>query len=104
MTGLLRSELTKLTSVRSTWWCAAVYVVVVLGLGWLAAALERAGADVETDGPDTLRVHGLDVAEVGDVAFGAGVRLHELSRVTVSLEDAYLALTRDDVEYRAVAR
>jgi ABC-2 type transport system permease protein len=39
VTGLLRSELTKLTSVRSTWWCAAVYVVVVLGLGWLAAAV-----------------------------------------------------------------
>jgi ABC-2 type transport system permease protein len=39
VTGLLRSERTKLTSVRSTWWCAAVYVVVVLGLGWLAAAV-----------------------------------------------------------------
>jgi ABC-2 type transport system permease protein len=38
-TGLLRSELTKLTTVRSTWWCAGVYVVVVLGLGWLAAAV-----------------------------------------------------------------
>jgi ABC-2 type transport system permease protein len=36
---LLRSEWTKLTTVRSTWWCAAVYVVVVLGLGWLAAAV-----------------------------------------------------------------
>jgi ABC-2 type transport system ATP-binding protein len=70
----------------------------------LAAALERFGADVEPDGPDTLRVHGLDVAEVGDVAFECGVRLHELSRVTVSLEEAYLALTRDEVEYRAGAR
>ena len=28
--------------------------------------------------------------------------LHELSRVTASLEAAYLALTDDDVEYRAV--
>jgi ABC-2 type transport system permease protein len=37
--GLLRSEWTKLSTVRSTWWCAAVYAVVVLGLGWLAAAV-----------------------------------------------------------------
>ena len=42
-------------------------------------------------------------SEVGDVAFVADVRLHELSRVTASLEAAYLALTDDDVEYRAVA-
>jgi ABC-2 type transport system ATP-binding protein len=70
----------------------------------LAAALERAGADVVADGPDGLRVHGLGVAAVGDLAFEAGVRLHELTRVTVSLEDAYLALTRGEVEYRAGAR
>ena len=37
--SLLRSEWTKLATVRSTWWCAAVYAVVVLGLGWLAAAV-----------------------------------------------------------------
>jgi ABC-2 type transport system ATP-binding protein len=73
-------------------------------LAVLAAALERAGADVSADGPDALRVHGLDVAAVGDVAFEAGVRLHELTRVTVSLEEAYLALTNDDVEYRAGVR
>jgi ABC-2 type transport system ATP-binding protein len=69
----------------------------------LADALERAGAQVVPDGPDALRVQGLGVAGVGDVAFECGVRLHELSRVTVSLEDAYLALTRDEVEYRAGA-
>jgi ABC-2 type transport system ATP-binding protein len=70
----------------------------------LAAALHRAGADVAPEGPDALRVHGLGVAEVGDVAFEAGVRLHELSRVTVSLEEAYLALTRGEVEYAAGVR
>jgi ABC-2 type transport system ATP-binding protein len=70
----------------------------------LGAALHRAGGRVEQDGPDTLCVTGLDVAAVGDVAFEAGVRLHELTRVTGSLEDAYLALTRDAVEFRAGAR
>lgn len=38
MTALLRSEWTKLWSVRSTWWCTAVCVLVVGGGGWLAAA------------------------------------------------------------------
>jgi ABC-2 type transport system ATP-binding protein len=75
--------------------------VVSPSVAELAGALERAGAEVAPDGPDALRVQGLGVAAVGDVAFEAGVRLHELSRVTVSLEEAYLALTRDEVEYRA---
>jgi ABC-2 type transport system permease protein len=35
---VLRSEWTKLWSVRSTWWCAAVYLLVVGASGWLAAA------------------------------------------------------------------
>jgi ABC-2 type transport system ATP-binding protein len=69
-----------------------------------AAVLQRTGAEVAADGPGALRVHGLGVAEVGDLAFESGVRLHELTRVTASLEEAYLALTRDDVEYRAAAR
>lgn len=36
--ALLRSEWTKLRSVRSTWWCTAIYLVVVGAAGWLAAA------------------------------------------------------------------
>ena len=69
----------------------------------LADALRRAGGQVELELDGALRVAGLELAEVGDVAFVADVRLHELSRVTASLEAAYLDLTDDDVEYRAVA-
>ena len=36
--ALLRSEWTKLRSLRSTWWCTALYLLVVGGTGWLAAA------------------------------------------------------------------
>jgi ABC-2 type transport system ATP-binding protein len=68
----------------------------------LADALRRAGGRVELQIDGALKVEGLDLVEVGDVAFVADVRLHELSRVTASLEAAYLALTDDDVEYRAV--
>lgn len=35
---LLAGAWTRLRSVRSTWWCTAVYVAVVAGFGWLAAA------------------------------------------------------------------
>ena len=70
----------------------------------LADALRRAGARVDLEIDGALRVDGLSLTEVGDVAFVADVRLHELSRVTASLEAAYLALTDSDVEYRAVAQ
>jgi ABC-type transport system involved in multi-copper enzyme maturation permease subunit len=36
--AVLRSEWTKLWSVRSTWWCTGVYALAVGGGGWLAAA------------------------------------------------------------------
>jgi ABC-2 type transport system ATP-binding protein len=69
----------------------------------LADALRRAGAHVQLEIDGALRVEGLGLAEVGDLAFVADVRVHELSRVTASLEAAYLELTGDEVEYRAVA-
>ncbi|NYJ06461.1 ABC transporter ATP-binding protein [Petropleomorpha daqingensis] len=70
----------------------------------LAAALVRSGAEVSAEDDGALEVLGLDAAAVGEVAYAAGVPLHELTRVTASLEAAYLALTHDEVEYRAVAR
>ncbi|MGY1804320.1 ATP-binding cassette domain-containing protein [Blastococcus sp. SYSU D00922] len=69
----------------------------------LAPALQRAGGTVELQADGALRVEGLELADVGDVAFAVGARVHELSRATASLEAAYLTLTGDDVEYRAVA-
>ncbi|MGY1703760.1 ABC transporter ATP-binding protein [Geodermatophilus sp. SYSU D00697] len=69
----------------------------------LGVALRRAGAHVSLEVDGALRVEGLDVTEVGDVAFDARARVHELTRVMVSLEAAYLALTGEDVEYRAGA-
>lgn len=48
-----------------------------------------------------FEAHGLSAAEIGRIAAQHGVELHELSPVQSSLEDAYLALTRDHVEYAA---
>jgi ABC-2 type transport system ATP-binding protein len=64
-----------------------------------AAAASPAGAVTNPDG--SLTVHGLTAAQVGDLAFDHGVRLHELTVVRASLEEAFMELTADSVEYRA---
>ncbi len=51
--------------------------------------------------PDLLVVNGLNAAHIGEIAAGSRIVLHELTPLAGSLEDAYLALTEDDVEYHA---
>jgi ABC-2 type transport system permease protein len=46
--ALLRSEWSKLRSVRATWWCTALYLLVVGGTGWLAAASTDSAPDAGT--------------------------------------------------------
>jgi ABC-2 type transport system ATP-binding protein len=46
-------------------------------------------------------VTGLPAPQIGELATRERVVLHELSPVGGSLEDAYLALTQDEVEYHA---
>jgi ABC-2 type transport system ATP-binding protein len=60
----------------------------------LRAALERAGLAVTVDA-DLLLVDSPETARVGDIAFEAGVPLHELTTRATSLEEAFLALTSD---------
>jgi ABC-2 type transport system ATP-binding protein len=67
----------------------------------LSVALRQAGAEVSLELDGALQVEGMDAEQVGDVAFAARARVHELTRVVASLEAAYLALTGGDVEYRA---
>jgi ABC-2 type transport system ATP-binding protein len=51
--------------------------------------------------PDLLVVNGYTAAHIGELAAGSKIVLHELTPVAGSLEDAYLTLTEDDVEYHA---
>ncbi|MDX3227366.1 ABC transporter ATP-binding protein [Streptomyces sp. ME19-01-6] len=68
----------------------------------LVAELDPYAYDVTCgDRPDVLDVGGASTAEVGDLAHRAGVRLHELTLVSASLEQAYTELTEDSVEYEA---
>ncbi|QIG43658.1 ABC transporter ATP-binding protein [Nocardioides anomalus] len=69
----------------------------------LAQALERSGATVTTDQDSTepaLTVAGTTAREVGTLAAEAGITLWELTPSAGSLEDAYLALTRESLDYQ----
>jgi ABC-2 type transport system ATP-binding protein len=48
-----------------------------------------------------LEVHGLSAEQIGDVAWEHQLRLHELSTQQASLEQAFMEMTRDAVEYHA---
>jgi ABC-2 type transport system ATP-binding protein len=51
------------------------------------------------DAGEAIAVTGLDCRQVGDIAGAAGCVLHELSPQQASLEDAFMELTKDSVDY-----
>jgi len=65
----------------------------------LAIAAEGGSAAADTDG--TLLVQGMAADKVGDIAFENSIRLHELTTTRASLEEAYMEVTADSVEYHA---
>jgi ABC-2 type transport system ATP-binding protein len=70
-------------------------------LDTLGGLLSGAGieATAEPDG-SALSVRGAAIEVIGDLAARNGITLHELSTQRASLEEAYLKLTDDAVEYR----
>jgi ABC-2 type transport system ATP-binding protein len=69
----------------------------------LRELLLRGGATVTSDEPGVLEVSGLDAAAIGECAAAARLTLHELASHSVSLEEAFMEITRDAVEYEAAA-
>ncbi len=65
----------------------------------LAAALPAAPGTQLPDG--AISLSGVTAEQIGEAAAAAGVVLHELTPVSSSLEEAYMSLTQDEVEYRA---
>jgi len=49
-----------------------------------------------------LEVEGLTSQRVGEIAAAGGIVLHELVQVQASLEEAFMELTRDDVEFKSI--
>ena len=69
----------------------------------LAALLAGPSTTVTSSEPQLLEVHGPSAAEVGETAAAHRIVLHELHTVSGSLEQAYLSLTADAVEYHSGA-
>ena len=65
------------------------------------AVLAGAGATVASSGPDTVTVSGLPPAGVVALLSAGGVPFSEVSAHRATLEEAYMELTRDTVEFRA---
>ena len=56
---------------------------------------------VSSEEPGVLEVDGLTAEQIGDAAARHGLALHELTPEKVSLEEAFMDLTRGETEYRA---
>ena len=67
----------------------------------LGVHLVDAGAAVDPGPEGSLVVRGVDADTVGRVALASGVALTHLSQVRPSLEDAYLRLTAQEVQYHS---
>ncbi|HLJ99073.1 MAG TPA: ABC transporter ATP-binding protein, partial [Streptosporangiaceae bacterium] len=65
----------------------------------LAVLLRARGVSVARQGPDLLRISGADAATVGEIARTEGLALLELSTQQATLEQRYMELTGDSVDY-----
>jgi ABC-2 type transport system ATP-binding protein len=66
----------------------------------LAQLVAAAGGTVTRQADGALAVTGVDAATIGDLAAANGLPVHALIPRQASLEDAYLDITADAVEYR----
>jgi ABC-2 type transport system ATP-binding protein len=67
----------------------------------LANLIAVAGGTATPGAGGVLVAHGLPVDQIGDLAFENGIRLHELAAAQASLEEAFMELTADSVEFQA---
>ncbi|MFF1376350.1 ATP-binding cassette domain-containing protein [Streptomyces sp. NPDC058308] len=75
--------------------------VVTPEAGRLTELLAGPGVRFSSDAPGVLDVRGTDAEHIGRTAAAHGVPLFELTPHTASLEQAFMDLTRDSVEYVA---
>ncbi len=67
----------------------------------LARALAGPDVTVTSTERDLLEVTGLSAAQIGDQARDLGISLHELSPRQASLEQAFMEMTRGEIEFHA---
>lgn len=68
----------------------------------LRQLLTASGATVNYPDQELLEVTGLDSRTIAGAALAHQVMVYELTPLVASLEDAYLELTKDDVEYHSL--
>jgi ABC-2 type transport system ATP-binding protein len=64
-------------------------------------ALTRLGTRPHVDDDGAITVSDMSAAAVGELASAQELTVHELTPVRASLEDAFMELTSDSVDYRA---
>ena len=69
----------------------------------LRDALARRDAQVQSIDEGLLEVSGLTGEQIGEIALAARIVISELTPQQASLEEAFMSLTGDSVEYRASA-
>ena len=67
--------------------------------GRLAELIAGAGVTIEAMEPSSIEVRGLNSEQIGRTAAENGIVLHELTPQQASLEEAFMELTGDAVEY-----
>jgi ABC-2 type transport system ATP-binding protein len=77
--------------------------VVASDLPHLIVGIRRAGGTVAIDDDHSLLVSGMTSAEIGQVASKEGITLHELTPIRASLEDAFMTLTQEAVQFRSLS-
>jgi ABC-2 type transport system ATP-binding protein len=65
--------------------------------------LARAGAEVAATAPDVLTISGISAERIVALLSGHAIPFSEVSPHRASLEEAYMELTRDSVQFRAGA-
>jgi ABC-2 type transport system ATP-binding protein len=60
------------------------------------------GITVTSSSPGVLEVSGATAERIGEVAAAHGLVLHELTPQQASLEEAFMELTREEVEFKAL--
>jgi ABC-2 type transport system ATP-binding protein len=68
-------------------------------LAQLTQLINQYGAHTDPMDDGAIQVSGLTAERIGELAAGAQIVLHELTPLQVSLEDAFMSVTKDSVEY-----
>ena len=69
----------------------------------LGQVLAAPGVTVINDGTDRLRVSGITAEQIGTAAWRARLPVYELTPARASLEEAFMQVTQDSIEYHAGA-